>query len=170
MKFVAYLGSRAVMVLVSVGAWAGAAAAAKAVMRPVFDGGVLTLQTQTKQKRATALNRVIVSTWLYAMVFVLAWTAFSGASILKRDPSDFFGFQEHVLSTEYLVHPAYAALIGAAALSAIVASLVHFALRSRNGAVGGDAFDAAWGSGLAAFFAVGLVGQTYSMWLRSADA
>ncbi len=156
------------MIVITVGAWGGAAAAAKAIMKPVFEGGILTLQTQTKQKRATALNRVIVSTWLYATVFVLAWTALSGASILKRDPSDFFGFREHVLSPEYLVHPAYATLIAGASVAAIAASLVRFALRSRTGAVDGDAFDAAWSSGLFAFFAVGLVGLTFGLWSRSA--
>lgn len=155
------------MTAASLGSWVGSVVVAKALMRPVFEGGLITLRAQSKQKRALSLHRVLVSTWLYSLVFVIVSTAFVGVSLLRRDPGDFFGFRRHVLSAEYLINPQYATVLAAATIAAIVASLCTFGTRARHNPIDPDAFDTAWNSGAGAFFAVAVIGLLLSMWTES---
>lgn len=155
-KWVTY-GSRIVMALLIVGAWGAMIAIARAVMKPVFAGGLVTLRTQSFSRRSSSFGRVLVSTWLYAMVFILMWTAFTGMSIVSDERLDTFGFMKHVISKRFIVHPDYLFTLASATLVAIFVTLVVFSGREKAGPVNTETYDHACNAGTGAFFATGAI-------------
>lgn len=169
-RFAMFNTARLAMVLMVVGTWGTMAGIAKAIMRPVYRSGLVTLRTATKSRRRSKLSKVVATPFIYTMVFILMFTAFTGMGILMKDTSDFFGFQKHVLSWEYVVNPKYVALLCACALAGSGVAVATFHRNTRGAPVSPEQYDRAWKAGCVAFMGAGAVGFAFMIVLEAARA
>ena len=149
------MASKVGMILLVVASWCIMALIARSIVRPIYSSGLVALRTSERASRKKRLSRVVASPWIYTMIFVVMFTAFVGIGILRRDPEDSFGFQRHVLSWQYMLHPKYAVTLCACALAASCAAVAKFRSTCVGEAIERDAFRKAWGVGLAVFLSVG---------------
>eukprot|EP00873_Tetraselmis_striata_P043971 jgi/Tetstr1/464235/TSEL_009040.t1 len=147
--------ARIAMVLLVVGGWAALGQLAIAVMRRAYTTGLMTLRTATRKRRRARLARVVATVWMYAIVFTMMLTTFIGMGVLMKDTADFFGFQKHILSWEYVLHPKFVALLCACGLSASIASVYRF---RRAKVMNAAAYDAACKFGFKVFMGAAGVG------------
>ena len=167
-RFAMLNAGRIAMVLIVFGVWGTMAAIAKAVVQPVYGSGLITLRTATKSKRRAKLSRVVATPWIYTTVFLLMITVFTGMGILMKDTADFFGFQQHILSWEYIIHPRYAALLCACALVGGGTAVATFHANTRGSPISPDQFDRAWERGFAAYMGTGVAGFLFALVLEAA--
>lgn len=156
------------MVLIVIGVWLAMASIARAIMQPVYKSGLISLRTASKTKRISKLSRVIATPWIYTMVFIMMFTAFVGMGILRKDTADFFGFQKHVLSWEYILHPKYVVLLCLCTLLSSGIAVATFRIHVRRGPASSDKYDKAWNNGFKAFIATGLIGFLFILILEAA--
>lgn len=167
-RFVMMKSSRVALVLIVFGTWAAMAGIAKALMQPVYRTGLVALRTATKSKRKSKLSKVVATPWIYTMIFIMMFTAFVGMGILMKDTADYFGFQKHVLSWEYVLHPKYVVLLCACALAGSGAAVATFHKRTASSPVSAAQYDQAWNAGFGAFMGTGAAGFLFVLVLEAA--
>lgn len=162
--------SRFVMVSVALGSLAAVAHLSRSMLRDTYAAGMVTLTTAARERRRVRLGRVVATPWVYTSVFAMILTALAGMGMLMRDTGDLFGFQRHVLSWEYILHPRYMCLLCACAVSAALVSFGVFSAGARGGGVMDlDAYDAAWRAGFVTYMSVALAGFCFFLLLESKD-
>lgn len=157
--------ARIAMVLIVVGSWGGLAQVATALMRQTYNAGLITLRTAPREKRRARLSRVVATAWMYAIVFIILSTSFVGMGILMKDTADFFGFQKHILSWEYVLHPKFVALVCACGLAASAVAVARF---RRAKVMNAAAYDSACRLGFAVFMGTAAVGFAFILVLEAA--
>lgn len=161
------LASKIGMVLIVVASWCIMALVARGIVRPIYSSGLVAMRTSRRSFRKKRLSRVVASTWIYTSIFVVMLTALAGIGIMRRDPEDSFGFQRHVLSWQYMLHPNYALAMCACAVAASCAAVVKFRSACVGGAIDSDAFGKSWGVGMAVFVSVGAAALLVDVFLDS---